>query len=89
MNESRFRLYQASLFRLSRTIGLQFQQAYPNVQQLGVDVAVSRDLKPWIREVNTNPAVTPFIALGNKRMYRRIVQLNRLHGRQTFKRRRR
>jgi hypothetical protein len=77
MNESRCKSYLASLFRLSRSIGRQFQRAYPKVRQLGVDVAVSRDLKPWVLEVNTNPAVTPFIALGNKRMYRRIIQLRR------------
>ena len=52
-------------------------ESIPKVRQLGVDVAVSRDLKPWVLEVNTNPAVTPFIALGNKRMYRRIIQLRR------------
>jgi hypothetical protein len=89
MKESRYRLYLASLYRLSRTIGRQFQRAYPKARQLGVDVAVGRDLKPWVLEVNTNPAVTPFIAMGNKRMYRRIVQLKRLNGRRASSRRRR
>lgn len=67
----------ARLYRLSRKVGRQFQRVYPNAWQLGVDVAVSRSLKPWILEVNTNPAVTPFIRLGNRRMYRRIVRLIR------------
>lgn len=78
MNKSDIKPFLKSLFRLSRRIGRQFQKAYPKVGQLGVDIAVSRDLKPWILEVNTSPAVTPFIKLGDRKMYRRIMQLKRL-----------
>lgn len=71
--------YQASLLSLSRKIGRQFRKGYPRVWQLGVDVAVGRNRKAWILEVNTNPAVTPFVVLGNRRMYNRMLRLIRLH----------
>lgn len=77
MNKSRLRTYLASLFQLSRSIGQQFQTEYPGCWQLGVDLAVSRDRKPWILEVNTDPAVTPFVKLGNPRMKNRIKKLRR------------
>lgn len=78
MNKSKIKPYLNSLFHLSRSIGQQFQSEYPEARKLGVDIAVSGKLKPWVLEINTDPAITPFINLGNKRMYRRIRQLLRL-----------
>lgn len=78
MSPSEVKPYIKYLFRLSRSIGRQFQGVYPRVRQLGIDIAVSRGRKPWILEVNTSPAITPFIQLGNKRMVKRIAQLRRL-----------
>lgn len=83
MNESEIKSYLESLFRLSRSIGQQFQKDYPRVWQLGVDMAVSHDLKPWVLEVNTNPAITPFIKLRNKRMKNRIIHLIRQNRRRS------
>lgn len=71
--------YKQSLFRLSRIIARELQKTYPAINQLGVDIAVSHDLKPWILEVNTSPAVNPFIQLGNKRMLNRIMRLKQLN----------
>lgn len=79
MNKSNVSPYLASIFHLTRSIGEQFQSVHPTVWQLGVDIAVSQDLKPWVLEVNTSPAITPFINLGNKRMYNRIRHLTRLN----------
>lgn len=76
--------YLQSLYRLSRTAGQQFQQVYPKAWQLGVDIAVSQKLKPWILEVNTDPAITPFVKLGNKQMYRRIKQLKQVNRRRSY-----
>lgn len=79
MNRSKVKPYLNSLYRLSRNIGEQLHSVYPGVLNLGIDIAVSRQLKPWILEVNTNPAVTPFINLGNRQMLKRIGQLIRLN----------
>jgi hypothetical protein len=85
INKSKIKSYLKSLFRLSRSIGRQFQKDYPKAWQLGVDIAVSHDLKPWVLEVNTNPAVTPFIKLRNRRMRNRIIQLIRHNRRRPAK----
>lgn len=79
MNKSEVNPYLESIFSLTRSIGEQFQSVHPTVWQLGVDIAVSQSLKPWVLEVNTSPAITPFIRLGNKQMYNRIIQLTRLN----------
>jgi len=79
MSESGIHQYMGSLFRMCQDIGKQLRRVYPRVRQLGVDIAISDKMWPWILEVNTSPAVTPFVKLGNKRMYNRIMQLKRLH----------
>lgn len=79
MSESEIHRYLGSLSRLCQDIGKQFHRHHPRVRQLGVDIAISKNMKPWILEVNTSPAITPFVELGNKRMYNRIMQLKRLH----------
>lgn len=79
MNKSKVNPYLESLFSLTRSIGVQFQSVHPTAWQLGVDIAVSQSMKPWVLEVNTSPAITPFIRLGNKQMYNRIIQLTRLN----------
>jgi hypothetical protein len=73
--------YLASLSRLSRRIGRQFQKAYPSGWQYGIDIAIDRNLKPWILEVNTIPAVTPFKMLRDRRMYNRMIYLISLNKR--------
>jgi hypothetical protein len=83
MKKSEVKSYLSSLFLLSRKIGRKFHKTYPKAWQLGVDIAVNRDLKPWLLEVNTNPAVTPFIELGNRRMYNRVSHLISLNKRRS------
>jgi hypothetical protein len=79
MKKSEIDTYLDSLSRLSRRIGLQFQKTYPGGWQYGIDIAVDRNLKPWILEVNTKPAVTPFKMLRDRRMYSRMIHLIKLN----------
>ncbi|QQZ64270.1 YheC/YheD family protein [Paenibacillus sonchi] len=59
----------------------QLSTAYPGLQEIGVDLALDRHLKPWILEVNTAPDPCPFTKLKDRRMINRIVQYGKAYGR--------
>lgn len=54
---------------------------YPAMNELGIDIAVDRELKPWILEVNTRPDPCPFVKLEDRTAIRRIVRYGRRYGR--------
>lgn len=45
---------------------------FPGLKEIGIDVAVDRDMKPWILEVNTKPDPYIFLHLPDRGVYRRI-----------------
>lgn len=59
----------------------QLSTAYPGLQEIGVDIAVDRYLKPWILEVNTAPDPCPFTKLEDGTMLRRIISYAKAYGR--------
>ncbi|AHD05507.1 YheC/YheD family protein [Paenibacillus larvae] len=48
----------------------QLQTKYPNLKEIGVDIAVDTDHHPWILEVNTLPAIYGFKILKDKSIYK-------------------
>jgi len=54
---------------------------YPAMHELGIDIAVDRQWKPWILEVNTRPDPCPFTKLTDRTAIRRIVRYGRAYGR--------
>ncbi|WP_308637385.1 YheC/YheD family protein [Paenibacillus silvisoli] len=77
----RFIRLQRSMNRLALATAAQFGRAYPAMNELGLDLAVDRKLKPWILEVNTRPDPCPFTKLDNPRIIRRIVRYAKAYGR--------
>jgi hypothetical protein len=59
--------------RLSRT--------FPNLNELGVDIAVDSSLKPWILEANSKPDPCPFTKLDDKSIIRKIKRYGKAYGR--------
>lgn len=59
----------------------QLSTAYPGLLEIGVDIAVDRQLNLWILEVNTAPDPCPFTKLEDKRMLQRIVRYAQAYGR--------
>lgn len=72
---------QRRMNRLARLTAAQFGRAYPAMNELGIDIAVDRRLKPWILEVNTAPDPCPFTKLRDRSAIRRIVRYARAYGR--------
>ncbi|MGD8191569.1 YheC/YheD family protein [Brevibacillus ginsengisoli] len=57
------------------------ESKYPRIKELGMDVAIDSQLKPWILEVNTMPDLYLFCRLKDRRMFTRILQNARAYGR--------
>ncbi|SFJ67944.1 YheC/D like ATP-grasp [Paenibacillus sp. UNC496MF] len=68
-----------------KTMGLQtarcFDRHAKRFKELGLDVALDRDGRLWILEVNTRPDFSALKSLGDKRLYRTIVRYGRQYGR--------
>jgi len=67
--------------RMARLTAARFGRAYPAMNELGLDIAVDRRLKPWILEVNTHPDPCPFTKLRDRAPIRRIVRYGKAYGR--------
>ncbi|MEI7026690.1 YheC/YheD family protein [Paenibacillus sp. y28] len=71
--------YMRRLRRIGVNTAREFRKTFSRVWELGLDVAVDQRLRPWILEVNMRPEAIPFAKLKDKRMYRRIMALRKLH----------
>ena len=67
--------------RLARLSAAQMGRAYPAMNELGLDIAVDRGLRPWILEINTRPDPCPFTKLNDPAAIRRIVRYAQAYGR--------
>lgn len=72
MDVRQLELILSELRQLGTQVGYQLQVAYPRLKELGLDIAIDAELKAWILEVNTMPALFPFKELKDKRIYKRI-----------------
>ncbi|GGD97784.1 YheC/YheD family protein [Paenibacillus nasutitermitis] len=69
------------MYRMAKLTADRFNQTYPAMNELGLDIAVDRRLKPWLLEVNTRPDPCPFTKLPDKTMINTIVAYGKAYGR--------
>ncbi|MCC3374527.1 YheC/YheD family protein [Cohnella sp. REN36] len=67
--------------RLALRTAAAFARTYPAMNELGLDIAVDRNLTPWILEVNTRPDPCPFAKLDDPASIRKIVRYGKAYGR--------
>ncbi|MHA0857581.1 YheC/YheD family protein [Paenibacillus sp. CMAA1364] len=73
---------QQSIKKLGIAVAQQLQKKYPNIKEIGLDIAIDKDGSYWILEVNTLPAIFPFKKfIPDKDVYQRIHRYAVSYGR--------
>ncbi|MGO4788776.1 YheC/YheD family protein [Paenibacillus sp. 2KB_20] len=67
--------------RIALAVAAAMSHTYPALNELGLDLAVDRDLTLWILEVNTLPDPCPFTKLKQKDTIEKIVSYGKAYGR--------
>ncbi len=66
---------------LGSKVGYQLEKKYPRLKEIGLDIAVDGEFRPWLLEVNTLPALFPFKRLADKTIYQKIQKYAQAYGR--------
>jgi glutathione synthase/RimK-type ligase-like ATP-grasp enzyme len=80
-------LYRTRLRKLGVEIAKTMEKRFPRLKEIGVDVAIDENFKPWILEVNTLPDPFLFRKLSGRTVFKRIYSYAVAYGRFTARRR--
>ncbi len=59
--------------RIALLTARQLERYYPNQQLFGLDIGIDRHGRMWIIEANTKPTLLPFLLLGDRKTYRKLL----------------
>ncbi|WP_106769573.1 YheC/YheD family protein [Paenibacillus faecalis] len=77
------------LHTLGTNIASQLQKSFPNLKEIGLDVAIDSNWNIWILEVNTKPALFPFKKFfKDQSIYQKVRKYANAYGRSTTKKKR-
>jgi len=79
--------FEARLRKLGVSVAEALERKFPRLKEIGIDIAVDENHKPWILEVNTLPDPYLFKKLSDKSVFRKVYAYAVAYGR--FKRRKR
>lgn len=79
--------YQSRLRKLGVDIAKSLENRYPRIKEIGVDIAIDHNHKPWVLEVNTMPDPFLFKKLPNRTVFRKIYAYAIAYGRFTARKR--
>lgn len=81
MSASQNKQFMSKLRVLGVKVARQLQNTYPGLREIGIDIAVDKELHPWILEVNTCPDPYIFRILKDKSVFRKVLHYTRTWGR--------
>lgn len=79
LTRSEATLYISRLCRLGERVARHCHRSFPGLKEVGLDVAIDRDMRAWILEVNTRPQADVFRELDDRTMYKRIYRYRRIY----------
>lgn len=81
LQQDRFKKLRNELYRLGIHTAVQLQTSFPRLKEIGIDIALDEEGRPWILEVNTLPGIYAFGLLPDKGAYRKIKRYAIAYGR--------
>jgi glutathione synthase/RimK-type ligase-like ATP-grasp enzyme len=73
--------YIQRLRKLGLTMARQLHSGFRGIKEIGLDVALDKQLHPWVLEINTSPDPYIFNRLKDKRIFGKIRRYARAYGR--------
>lgn len=81
MTEAEAARLNTRMSRLGTSVARQLDSVFPGLKEIGLDVAIDPDRRPWILEVNTCPDPYIFKHLADKSIFRKVARYARAYGR--------